>query len=146
MCTLTSNQRSPRLASDGTGGAIVAWEDWRNGDTDVYALRINSAGQVSTLLQSYNAAVSGSCITITWTVSEISFDCRFNIWRTVAGTDIFEQLPNSRIEDHGLFFEFRDDSCELGKKYRYRVEVVEQGTLSRVGQNRPPGVELKPAI
>ncbi len=128
LCTLTSNQQSPQLASDGAGGAIVAWEDWRNGDTDVYAQRISTAGQVSTLLQSYNAAVSGSDITITWTVSEMSGDCRFNILRTIPGTDIFEQLRDPRIEDNGLSFEFRDESCEPGETYRYRVEVLEEGT------------------
>ncbi|MDE0296997.1 MAG: hypothetical protein OXN17_00010 [Candidatus Poribacteria bacterium] len=36
----------PRTVSDGRGGAIVAWEDYRTGtDWDVYAQRVSSAGK-----------------------------------------------------------------------------------------------------
>ncbi|NWG28989.1 MAG: T9SS type A sorting domain-containing protein [Ignavibacteriaceae bacterium] len=36
------------MVSDGTGGAIIAWDDWRNGVTniDIYAQRINADGIV----------------------------------------------------------------------------------------------------
>jgi hypothetical protein len=45
LCNLASDQRNPRLVSDGAGGAIVTWEDGRNGvDNDVYAQRVNAAG------------------------------------------------------------------------------------------------------
>lgn len=40
----TGQQRSPRIASDNAGGAIVVWEDSANGNWDVYAQRMNSAG------------------------------------------------------------------------------------------------------
>lgn len=40
--------RWPVIVSDGLGGAIVAWEDWRDyyssGNIDIYAQRINSGG------------------------------------------------------------------------------------------------------
>jgi hypothetical protein len=38
------DQSSPRVTMDGTGGAIVAWYDKRNGDYDIYAQRISAAG------------------------------------------------------------------------------------------------------
>ncbi len=44
VCVLTSYQASPAIASDGSGGAIVAWTDYRNSDYDIFARRINSAG------------------------------------------------------------------------------------------------------
>jgi len=44
VCTHTANQYYPALASDEAGGAIIAWEDGRSGNTDIYAQRINSAG------------------------------------------------------------------------------------------------------
>ncbi|HEY6952937.1 MAG TPA: hypothetical protein VI758_11050, partial [Bacteroidota bacterium] len=47
ICTATNNQFSVHIVSDGTGGAIIAWEDNRNGtDYDVYAQRIDSTGVV----------------------------------------------------------------------------------------------------
>lgn len=39
MCTASGEQRYPQLTSDGSGGAIIAWQDERNGDLDIYAMR-----------------------------------------------------------------------------------------------------------
>lgn len=45
VSTATGVQNSPMIVSDGNGGAIIAWGDWRNGTNyNVYAQRINSAG------------------------------------------------------------------------------------------------------
>ncbi len=44
LCTKSSNQNSPVIASDDAGGAIVAWLDFRNTNADIYARRIDSAG------------------------------------------------------------------------------------------------------
>ena len=44
LCTAVDFQSDPSIVSDGSGGAIVAWEDNRTLAWDVYARRINSAG------------------------------------------------------------------------------------------------------
>ncbi|MCK4538203.1 MAG: hypothetical protein KAV42_05335, partial [Candidatus Krumholzibacteria bacterium] len=45
LCTAPDDQREPRLVPDGTGGAIVAWEDERNvTGIDIYARRVDGAG------------------------------------------------------------------------------------------------------
>ncbi len=41
-----AHQRYPVPASDGAGGAIIVWEDRRNGAADIYAQRIDAAGAV----------------------------------------------------------------------------------------------------
>ena len=47
LCTATGRQELPAIASDGAGGAIVAWRDLRNGATnDIYAQRISVDGTV----------------------------------------------------------------------------------------------------
>ena len=46
VCTATGNQTWPAIAEDGTGGVIIAWEDYRNGDLDIYAQRMLSKGVV----------------------------------------------------------------------------------------------------
>jgi len=38
------DQVSPKIIADGSGGAIIAWTDARNGATDIFAQRLNSAG------------------------------------------------------------------------------------------------------
>ncbi len=47
VCTATGRQFGPRLDSDGAGGAIIAWLDFRGGEyCDVYAQRVNASGTV----------------------------------------------------------------------------------------------------
>jgi hypothetical protein len=46
VCTAGSNQYDPLIVADGTGGAIVTWEDLRAGASDVYAQRVLSTGTV----------------------------------------------------------------------------------------------------
>ncbi len=44
VCEQISGQSNPIAIPDGMGGAIIAWSDWRNGNTDIYAQRIDSDG------------------------------------------------------------------------------------------------------
>ncbi len=45
LCGAGGEQSSPSIVADGSGGAIVAWTDFRGGATaDVYAQRVSSAG------------------------------------------------------------------------------------------------------
>jgi hypothetical protein len=47
LCTHASNQRSPVISTDATGGAIVIWDDYRSGGSslsDVYGRRVDASG------------------------------------------------------------------------------------------------------
>ncbi len=45
VCGAASTQNRPMIVADGSGGAVIVWEDLRNGSTnDIYAQRINSNG------------------------------------------------------------------------------------------------------
>jgi len=45
LCTAIGEQTFPAIASDGSGGAILAWEDFRGGNhSDVYAQRVGADG------------------------------------------------------------------------------------------------------
>ena len=46
LCTATDHQLRPTSVSNGAGGAIVTWEDYRSGNVDIYAQRISAAGTV----------------------------------------------------------------------------------------------------
>ena len=46
ICTAMNTQSNPYLVSDGTGGAIIIWNDLRNGSGDMYAQKISAAGAV----------------------------------------------------------------------------------------------------
>jgi hypothetical protein len=44
VCNASGNQDEPKIISDGAGGAIIIWCDYRSGYGDIYAQRINSSG------------------------------------------------------------------------------------------------------
>jgi hypothetical protein len=44
VCSAVGNQQLPRTVPDGSGGVIAAWEDYRNGASDIYAQRLNASG------------------------------------------------------------------------------------------------------
>ena len=46
VCNANSEQKNTRIVSDGQGGAIVCWTDYRNGNYDIYAQHINSKGNI----------------------------------------------------------------------------------------------------
>lgn len=46
ICTEVNAQNSPSIASDGAGGAIVVWQDFRTNYADLYAQRINKDGEL----------------------------------------------------------------------------------------------------
>jgi hypothetical protein len=47
VCDFTGLQRDLQIVSDGSGGAIIAWEDFRSGSSlDVYTQRVNASGVV----------------------------------------------------------------------------------------------------
>ena len=46
ICTASGDQWSPQLVSDGSGGAIITWWDYRGGNADIYAQRVDSGGAV----------------------------------------------------------------------------------------------------
>jgi PKD repeat protein len=45
VCTAAYNQESPRITTDGSGGAIITWQDYRKGNRDIYTQRIDSTGK-----------------------------------------------------------------------------------------------------
>ena len=44
VCSAAEGQYKPQIVSDGAGGAIIAWTDFRNGNADIYAQRIDPDG------------------------------------------------------------------------------------------------------
>ncbi|MFH0896054.1 MAG: hypothetical protein V2A54_16600 [Bacteroidota bacterium] len=46
ICTEANEQQHPSIISDGSGGSIITWMDFRNGNSDIYAQRINASGVV----------------------------------------------------------------------------------------------------
>jgi hypothetical protein len=47
ICAAANTQQAIQIASDGSGGAIITWDDYRSGSThEIYAQRVHSDGNV----------------------------------------------------------------------------------------------------
>jgi hypothetical protein len=46
ICTAPLDQLNPKLTSDGSGGAVITWQDGRMGTYDIYAQRVDASGSV----------------------------------------------------------------------------------------------------
>jgi hypothetical protein len=46
VCNQAANQNSPRLISDGAGGVIIVWQDYRDGNADLYAQHLSATGKL----------------------------------------------------------------------------------------------------
>ncbi len=93
VCTADETQMTPYMVSDGAGGAIIAWMDYRTGNADIYAQHIDFAGGTDwptdgiyicydAGLQNYHQIVSDGCggAIILWTD-----------WRYMSNNEIFGQ-------------------------------------------------------
>jgi hypothetical protein len=126
LCTAMGTQANLTATTDGAGGMIVAWRDTRNPDDDIYGQRINSDGTfTAVLLQSFTAAHEESAIRIIWTLTKATGDLDFIVTRKSGASKCFEEISNPAIERNGRSFEFRDDSCDPGVTYTYRIDVCD---------------------
>ena len=64
VCTVGGTQNYPTLTSDGAGGAIITWEDNRNGNIDIYASRVFSDGLLPITLSSFTAQIDLSVMRV----------------------------------------------------------------------------------
>lgn len=46
LCTASRHQRDARMISDGAGGMIAVWNDYRDGDPQVFAQRVDGSGTI----------------------------------------------------------------------------------------------------
>ena len=96
VCNATGTQSYPKLATDGSGGAIVAWWDNRNGDSDLYAQRMGADG-----ISHWVSSGVPVCIATEGQVSSVilpdGYGGAYLVWET--GYDIYAQ----RIDPYGGF-------------------------------------------
>jgi len=148
VCAAENAQGMPRIAGDGSGGAFVAWQDFRSGiSNDIFVQRIDAAGHVvvATRLQGYGVSIVGSGIEIRWTLAEAGENTEFAILRERALSGVFDEISVPFISRADLSFTFIDKSCEPGTVYRYRVGVCggsAQATLFETDPLQTPPMPL----
>ncbi|UCF04079.1 MAG: T9SS type A sorting domain-containing protein [bacterium] len=92
ICTASGNQRDPMIVSDGTGGAIITWEDQRSGNWDVYAQQVDASGRIGYLAPAIHSVCDvpgdeGGKVNIAWDASPYDYVGKeityYSIWRAL---------------------------------------------------------------
>jgi hypothetical protein len=133
VSTATGNQSSPFLTSDALLGAIVAWQDARNGTTnfDVYAARVYSDGGLPVQIQSFTAQLLPGQLRVLleWrTISEIN-NYGFYIQRRRDNEQQWTELQGF-VPGHGTttepqYYSYVDNTITERRLYHYRLRQVD---------------------
>jgi hypothetical protein len=136
VCAAVDDQRYASLASDGAGGAIVAWRDERNGTSDVYAQLVDRAGRTGWLAPDIAAVHDvpgdqGGQVFLSWDAARADrfMDAamsHYSIWRSIDAGQAALAVEKGASEI-GSLAEF-DASAPLGGDPVIRVE--EMGALT----------------
>ncbi len=113
VSTAVSAQQKPALTDDGFGGAIIAWEDLRNGNADVFAQRVSPNGAlgefrtitVAAPAQSENWEI-GSQRTVRWSASPEIDSVKIELSRNGGQSfeTVIEKVANSNPQDNSFTF------------------------------------------
>jgi hypothetical protein len=126
VCTELNTQAPSDLVSDGAGGGIVVWYDYRTGDYDIYANRIYGSPLSPTLLQEFHAQAKSSHVEIEWRLHEAGSGMEFFVYREAGLASGFREIRGPAISSGGLTYRFEDHDVIGGRTYRYRVDVSDE--------------------
>lgn len=132
LCTASGAQIAPCAAADGSGGAIVAWQDSRSGASDIYAARVSDDGiPVPVDLTGFNATPIDEGIFLEWAVSRVSGVNSFKVHRSANGRDgYYVLLSDESLRSSGnetVYYSYLDTDVIPGTLYHYKLEAIETG-------------------
>ena len=109
--TSSASQSSPSVAADGNGNFIIAWDDGRNGDGDIYAQRYSSDGTA----MGVNFNVNDDTSSASQSSPSVAADGNGNFiitWRDYRNgdSDIYAQRYSSDGTPVGSNFKANDDT------------------------------------
>jgi hypothetical protein len=112
--TLTVYQWAPSISMDRSGNFVIAWEDFRNGNYDIYCQKYNSLG----VAQGVNVKVNDDTLTAYQWAPSISMDKSGNFviaWQDYrnVNSDIYYQRYNSLGIAQGSNAKVNDDTVKV---------------------------------
>ncbi|HET9327016.1 MAG TPA: FlgD immunoglobulin-like domain containing protein [Candidatus Eisenbacteria bacterium] len=109
LCTAVGAQQNPALVADAAGGAIVAWQDGRSGNLDIYAQQIERFGYLGdpgSVIASVRDVPNdqGGKVKVSWSASYLDVDPTYGIyeyrlWRSVPTQLLVSGLDRMTTED-----------------------------------------------
>ena len=121
ICTAVGDQQYPQMVSNGIGGAIVTWEDYRGLNSDIYAQRVKSDGTTNLLFGSVSATAERDHVDISWHVSIEVPESSFIVSRSQERDAAFTTLDAQVRKEAGFAFSCTDYSVLPEHTYWYKI-------------------------
>ncbi|HEY2954368.1 MAG TPA: T9SS type A sorting domain-containing protein [Candidatus Eisenbacteria bacterium] len=131
VCTAPGDQITPRIVSDGASGAILAWQDGRNGSADIYAAHVTGDGAVPALTSLVQAEGRPGLARLVWFTPD-PLHLRATVERREPESDWSPVAPGIPDGTGSIVFEDRD--VVAGHRYGYRLRVVDAGVERSEGE------------
>ncbi len=124
VCDVSGSRGAQLLIGDVTGSAIVAWQDHRGADVDIYAQRLTSGSPVPTVVSLVRAQSLPGVAELEWfapagTMPQAVVQRRepSSVWVALA----------SIVQDGGGHLAFTDRMVASGRRYGYRLGIGSEG-------------------
>ena len=118
LCKAPGDQVSPSMTAVGAGGAIVAWQDGRSGQSDIYAQAIRFDALVPTQLSLVSAEATPTEVRLRW-YADLTSDA--TVYRRQENS---EWTPLSTINSDGTsYLSYVDHAVVPGARYGYRLGI-----------------------
>lgn len=131
LCAATGSQESPMMAANGRGGAIVAWQDRRATEPDIYAALINGDGSTPVQLSLVSAEAATDVVRLHWYVAD-SPALPATLFRRTTGTD-WSPL-RVVLADGAGHIDAEDRDVAPGERYGYRLGIDEGSGVTFAGE------------
>jgi len=134
LCTAMGDQRTPRIVSDGAGGAVVTWCDYRSGSNcDIYAQRVDRNGYWGYPSANIRAVRDvpgdqGGFVNVAWDASRLDpwpaeLISKYTVWRAISAQRVAEL-----VEQGGCLLTSVSDALPLTGGSVLRVQAVQGST------------------
>ena len=127
LCSATGMQSNVFLTTDGAGGAIVAWQDARGGDFDIYVQHIDTNGAAQWTADGVAICTAANTQEIPRVVSDLNGGALIG-WRDArVGGGVYD-LYASRITSNGTIYGDANGEliCDVAGSY-YGYDIVSDG-------------------
>jgi hypothetical protein len=88
ICNAAGNQTAPQICPGSGGGAIIAWEDRRDGvSADIFASFVSAGGIIPVTLVAFHAEADGDGVLLRWETAAETDNAGFDVQRAAGAGD-----------------------------------------------------------
>jgi hypothetical protein len=135
ICTNAADQDLPIVATNGAGGAIVAWRDYRNDELgDIYAGRVRQDAVTPVLAAVARAVVEPDHVQVVWRLAGARGT--YVLVERSAGSGAWERRGTIPVDESDEAT-FDDREVTAGARYGYRIVAEDAGPIGEIWLQTP---------